>query len=73
MINTKVKLFRTMSEPFESSPNLSSSSMSQKAWRDLESLGYDINALMQMNMNEQQVVELRNKAFRYRGLTIPDL
>jgi hypothetical protein len=46
--------------------------MAQRAWKDLENLGYDINALMRRNMNDSQVVELRDKAFRYRGIQVPE-
>jgi hypothetical protein len=48
------------------------SNMAQRAWKDLENLGYDISALMRMNMNDGQVIALRDKAFRYRGLQTSD-
>lgn len=71
-INTKTNLLTTQM-PNTPEPTLGSSwSMSKKAWMDLESLGYDINALKRMNMNDNQVVELRDKAFRYRGLKVPE-
>jgi hypothetical protein len=45
---------------------------SQKALKDLEGLGYDVEALMRMNMSEQRIVDLRNKAFQYRGIQLQD-
>ncbi len=43
---------------------------SQKALKDLEDLGYDVPALKRRNMNDQQIVELRDKAYRYRGIQL---
>lgn len=39
---------------------------------DLESLGYDVQALVRRNMDDNQIVELREKAYRYRGVAIPN-
>jgi hypothetical protein len=61
-----------MSQPHEARSSLSSSQVSQKAWSDLEGLGYDIGALKRMNMNDNQVVQLRDKAFRYRGIQVQE-
>jgi hypothetical protein len=44
------------------------SDMAKSAFADLRRLGYDVDALGRRNMNEKQVVELRDKAFRYRGV-----
>lgn len=41
------------------------------AFEHLKSLGYDVDALVRMGMSEQQVLDLRDKAFRYRGMQIP--
>ena len=48
---------------------LSESAMS--AFQDLKSLGYDIEALGRRNMNDEQVLELRDKAFKFRGMEVP--
>jgi hypothetical protein len=47
------------------------SEVAKNAFQDLKSLGYDIEALERRNMNDEQVLELRDKAFRYRGIEIP--
>lgn len=47
------------------------SNVAKNAFQDLKSLGYDIDALERRNMNDAQVLELRDKAFRYRGIEIP--
>lgn len=52
--------------------NQSSSFESQKALKDLEALGYDVTALMRMNMNDQRIVDLRDKAFRFRGIQVQE-
>jgi hypothetical protein len=52
---------------------LSQSSPVQKAWKDLETLGYDVPAFRRMNMSEDQVIELRDKAFRYWRMMIPEV
>jgi hypothetical protein len=41
------------------------------ALADLESLGYDVQALIRRNMEDDQIVELREKAYRFRGIAIP--
>ncbi|MGH9991483.1 MAG: hypothetical protein ACREAZ_02420 [Nitrososphaera sp.] len=43
------------------------------AFKDLETLGYDVDALMRRNMNDSQIVELRDKAFHYRGMEMPKM
>lgn len=43
----------------------------RNAFQDLEALGYDVAALGRRNMSDQEVLELRDKAFRYRGIEIP--
>ncbi|MGI0036818.1 MAG: hypothetical protein ACRD99_00485 [Nitrososphaera sp.] len=47
------------------------SDVGKSAFQDLKSLGYDIDALGHRNMNDEQVLELRDKAFRYRGIEVP--
>lgn len=42
------------------------------ALADLESLGYDVQALIRRNMEDDQIVELREKAYRFRGIAIPN-
>ncbi len=53
--------------------NIPQSSEAQSAFRDLETLGYDVDALMRRDMNDSQIVELRDKAFHYRGMEIPKM
>ncbi|HJS82633.1 MAG TPA: hypothetical protein VJ742_07325 [Nitrososphaera sp.] len=43
----------------------------KNAFHDLKALGYDVDALGRRNMNDEEVLELRDKAFRYRGMEIP--
>ena len=43
-----------------------------RALADLESLGYDVQALIRRNMADDQIVELREKAYRFRGIAIPN-
>ena len=43
----------------------------RSAFQDLKALGYDVDALGRRNMNDEEVLELRDKAFRYRGIEIP--
>lgn len=47
------------------------SEMARSAFQDLRSLGYDVEALERRNMNDDEVLELRDKAFRFRGMDIP--
>jgi hypothetical protein len=47
------------------------SEVAQSAFLDLKSLGYDVEALRRRNMNDEQVLELRDKAFRFRGMDVP--
>jgi hypothetical protein len=47
------------------------SDLAKNAFQDLKSLGYDIDALGRRNMKDEQVLELRDKAFKYRGMEIP--
>lgn len=47
------------------------SDVAKHAFQDLKSLGYDTDALGRRNMNDEQVLELRDKAFRYRGIEVP--
>lgn len=47
------------------------SEVAKNAFQDLKSLGYDIEALGRRNMNDAQVLELRDKAFRFRGIETP--
>ena len=47
------------------------SDVAKSAFQDLESLGYDVEALGRRNMNDEQVLELRDKAFKFRGMDIP--
>jgi hypothetical protein len=47
------------------------SDSARNAFQDLETLGYDVDALGRRNMSDQEVVDLRDKAFRYRGIEIP--
>jgi hypothetical protein len=48
--------------------DLALSELAKDAFGDLESLGYDVAALMRMNMNDDRIVELRDRAYRYRGI-----
>ena len=41
----------------------------RSAFQDLKALGYDVDALGRRNMNDEEVLELRDKAFRYRGMS----
>ena len=47
------------------------SDAAKNAYQDLKSLGYDIDALGRRNMNDEQVLELREKAFKFRGIEVP--
>jgi hypothetical protein len=47
------------------------SEVAKTAFQDLKLLGYDVEALGRRNMNDAQVLELRDKAFKYRGIEIP--
>lgn len=47
------------------------SDTARNAFQDLMSLGYDIEALERRNMNDDEVIELRDKAFRFRGMDVP--
>ena len=38
------------------------------AFQDLKALGYDVEALGRRNMNDDQILELRDKAFKFRGI-----
>ena len=40
------------------------------AIRDLESIGYDVNALVGMNMSDERIIDLRDKAFQSRGIKV---
>lgn len=45
-----------------------SSEIARAAFKDLELLGYDVEALLRRNMNDSQIVDLRDKALRFRGM-----
>jgi hypothetical protein len=47
------------------------SDSAKMALKDLEAIGYDIDALARRGMNSEQIKELRDKAYRYRGIEIP--
>ena len=47
------------------------SDSARNAFQDLEALGYDIDALGRRNMSDREVLELRDKAFRDRGIEGP--
>jgi hypothetical protein len=47
------------------------SDVAKSAFQDLKSLGYDVEALGRRNMNDEQVLELRDKAFKFRGMEMP--
>lgn len=71
MLNIEVIFVSVLSDNLdrlEGAFELSSSLAARQAWKDLEGLGYDIKALSRRNMSDEQVVELRDKAFRYRGI-----
>ncbi len=73
MINTHEGVFPVAMNPeFFGESNAKLSEMARNAFQDLRTLGYDIDALARRNMNEDQVLELRDKAFRYRGIEIPN-
>jgi len=42
------------------------------ALRNLEYLGYDIDALLRMNMDDKQIIELCDEAYRYRRIEPPN-
>ena len=44
------------------------SDTARTAFQDLKGLGYDIEALGRRNMDDYQILELRDKAFRFRGI-----
>lgn len=46
------------------------SEAARNAFDDLRSLGYDVDALGRRNMNEDQIMELRDKAFKFRGIEV---
>lgn len=58
-----------MSEFSGQTSNISEEAMN--ALEDLKNLGYDIEALARRKMNDVQVQELRDKAFKYRGIEVP--
>jgi hypothetical protein len=71
MLNIQVIFVSMLSnnlDRVEGAFELSSSLAARQAWKDLEGLGYDIKALSRRNMSDDQIVELRDKAFRYRGI-----
>jgi hypothetical protein len=41
------------------------------ALRELEELGYDIADLVQTDINDKQILELRNISFLYRCIDLP--
>jgi hypothetical protein len=43
---------------------------SQRALQDLDALGYDIPALLRMDLNDERIVDLRDKAFQYRNIKL---
>lgn len=47
------------------------SGTARAAFKDLELLGYDVEALLRRNMNDNQIVELRDKALRFRSIENP--
>lgn len=53
------------------SPDVVLSDAAMDALSDLKALGYDLDALMKRGMDSDQVLELRDKAYRYRGIKVP--
>jgi hypothetical protein len=53
------------------SQNNKLSETAKSAFQDLKSLGYDVEALGRRNMNDEHVLELRDKAFKFRGMELP--
>jgi hypothetical protein len=61
---------RGMSAEYPGVPN-ELSETAKTAFQDLKALGYDIEALGRRRMKEEQIVALRDKAFKFRGMQIP--
>ena len=72
MINTKLLVTDSGSMSEFSGQASKISEGARTALEDLKNLGYDVEALGRRNMNDVQLQELRDKAFKYRGIEVPD-
>ncbi|MGI0026024.1 MAG: hypothetical protein ACREA4_12890 [Nitrososphaera sp.] len=61
----------TTSSSIHNSLELQLSEAARNAFRDLKALGYDTDALARMNLNDERIIELRDKSYRYRGVEPP--